>query len=166
MSVTSFHFFFMFACSLLIYYTVLQKFQWQALLLFSVYFFGMSSGWKMGIIFLANAAVTGYLAVHMSRFKEAGNEKAAKCMLVSGVFFNAAVLAVLKYSHFFIYNWNILLRFFHKEPLLETLQLDAPIGISFYTLISIGYLADVYWGLAEAEKNPFKMALLLGYYPQ
>ena len=100
MSVTSFHFFFMFACSLLIYYTVLQKFQWQALLLFSVYFFGMSSGWKMGIIFLANAAVTGYLAVHMSRFKEAGNEKAAKCMLVSGVFFNAAVLAVLKYSHF------------------------------------------------------------------
>ncbi len=165
MSVTSFHFFCAFAVSLAVYYTVPKKCQWQAIFLFSIYFFVQSSGWKTGIFFLADAAATAYAAVWTGKAKTEGNAKAARRFLVLGLSVDIAVLAVLKYSPFFVYNWNLLVRLAGRGPLLEPLSLNAPIGISFYTLISIGYLADVYWGLAEAEKNPFKTALLIGYYP-
>lgn len=165
MSVTSFHFYCMFALSLAVYYMIPRKFQWLVLLMSSIYFFVQSSGWKMGIIFLPAVIVTGCLAVKINRFQKARKEKLAKRAVVFGIFVNTAILAVLKYNYFFVYNWNILMRFFRVPLLLEAPHLNAPIGISFYTLMSVGYLADVYWGITEAEKNPFKMVLLLGYYP-
>ena len=41
-----------------------------------------------------------------------------------------------------------------------------PIGISFYTLQAISYIADVYWKKIPAEKNLMKLALFLGFFPQ
>ena len=40
-----------------------------------------------------------------------------------------------------------------------------PIGISFYTLSAIGYMADVYWGKVKAEYSLVKTALFLGFFP-
>lgn len=41
----------------------------------------------------------------------------------------------------------------------------APIGISFYTLRMIGYLADVYRGTTSAEKNFLRFALFVSFFP-
>ena len=41
-----------------------------------------------------------------------------------------------------------------------------PMGISFYTLMSLGYLFDVYRETQEAEKNLFRYALFVSYFPQ
>ncbi len=41
-----------------------------------------------------------------------------------------------------------------------------PIGISFYTFQSMGYLLDVYWKKTKAEKNLFRFALFLSFFPQ
>ena len=41
-----------------------------------------------------------------------------------------------------------------------------PMGISFYVFQSTGYVIDVYRGTAKAEKNPFKLALFVAYFPQ
>ena len=40
------------------------------------------------------------------------------------------------------------------------------IGISFYMLKSIGYLADVYRGDTKAEHNPLMLALFVSFFPQ
>lgn len=40
-----------------------------------------------------------------------------------------------------------------------------PLGISFYTLSAIGYMADVYWKKIEPEKNIAKLALFLSFFP-
>lgn len=41
-----------------------------------------------------------------------------------------------------------------------------PLGISFYTLQIISYLADVYHGKIHAQKNPAKYALFVLFFPQ
>ena len=41
-----------------------------------------------------------------------------------------------------------------------------PLGISFYTFQSAGYILDVYRGKAEVEKNPLKLALFVSFFPQ
>lgn len=40
-----------------------------------------------------------------------------------------------------------------------------PLGISFYTLSAIGYMADVYWKKVEPERNIAKLALFLSFFP-
>ena len=45
-------------------------------------------------------------------------------------------------------------------------KIAVPIGISFYTLQAIGYMADVYWGKIPAERHLGKVALFLGFFPQ
>ena len=49
---------------------------------------------------------------------------------------------------------------------LGFLTLGLPLGISFYMFQSMGYVVDVYRGTVEAEKNFFRLALFVSYFPQ
>lgn len=45
-------------------------------------------------------------------------------------------------------------------------HIGTPIGTSFYTLMAISYLVDVYRETIPADKNPAKLALFLSFFPQ
>ena len=47
----------------------------------------------------------------------------------------------------------------------SALHLLAPLGISFYTFSSVGYVLDVYNGKMEAERNPVVLASYLAFFP-
>ena len=53
-----------------------------------------------------------------------------------------------------------------KGGTLSFLTLGLPMGISFYMFQSMGYVVDVYRGTAKAERNPFKLALFVSFFPQ
>ena len=55
---------------------------------------------------------------------------------------------------------------FGGVPLLAARHLLLPIGISFYTLQAIGYMADIYWKKIPAGQSLGKVALFLGFFPQ
>lgn len=48
----------------------------------------------------------------------------------------------------------------------ERFNLIAPIGISFFTFKSLGYLVEVYRGKCEPEKSPLNFAIYLSFFPQ
>jgi alginate O-acetyltransferase complex protein AlgI len=69
--------------------------------------------------------------------------------LVVSLVSNLGVLAIFKYANFFIDTVNA----FVPRPLVPTLNVVLPIGISFYTFESMSYVIDVYRGKVRAARR-------------
>ena len=90
------------------------------------------------------------------RFKQRKKWIAALVLLI-----NFGILAALKYRNFAAHNMNLLFGT-HFSPA----KLLLPLGISFYTFQSMGYLIDVYRGKYAPDRNPFRFALFVSFFPQ
>lgn len=182
---TSLAFFIFFAITLLVYYLVPKKIQWIILLLASAFFYA-SFSWKFLFFVIATVITIYFGARYISNLSKVEEQKLQsenldreakkaiknaikkkkKLMLTFVIVFNIGILAVLKYGNFFIFNFQSLMELFgwHQHSLM--LNLILPLGISFYTFQSVGYLVDVYWGKVQAQQNIFKLALFVSYFPQ
>ena len=76
------------------------------------------------------------------------------------------LLFYFKYTNFFIGNINSVLSKIGYSKQLPSFDIILPIGISFFIFQAIGYTIDVYRGEIEAEKNPFRYALFVSFFPQ
>ena len=94
-------------------------------------------------------------------YKEKVKSKQKKYLLIC-LLFDLGILAVLKYTNFVISNVNSISRFFNAGE-LSFLDIAFPMGISFYTFQSVGYLVDVYRGKYLPEKNIGKFALFVSF---
>ena len=77
------------------------------------------------------------------------------------LFVNFGILAALKYRNFAADNMNLLF-----GTHFSTAKLLLPLGISFYTFQSMGYLIDIYRGKYAPDRNPFRFALFVSFFPQ
>ena len=93
-------------------------------------------------------------------------QKQSRRVLFLGTAILLGVLAYLKYYNFFVQNVSGILEVFHLPFSPEEKSLIMPIGISFYTLQAVSYMADVYWGKIKAERSLEKTALFLAFFPQ
>lgn len=172
----------------ILYYVVPKKTQWILLLCANAYFYFYSES-KIYFVFIGVTIVTTYLAALLTdknlvkqqtyikenkasldkeakkAYKESMRKKRA-LILVTTLVCNFGILAVLKYSNFTISNINGVISAFGGKTELSKLNLVLPLGISFYTFQSMGYLIDVYRGKYPAERNIFKFALFVSFFPQ
>ncbi|MDD2216569.1 MAG: MBOAT family protein, partial [Eubacteriales bacterium] len=79
---------------------------------------------------------------------------------------NLAILFFFKYFDFFIENVNRILSYVGMELITPTFDVILPVGISFYTFQALSYTMDVYRGEIYTEKNLFKYALFVSFFPQ
>lgn len=78
-------------------------------------------------------------------------------------------LGLLSYTKF----TNMIIDLLHRAMTglgVRTIQLSeitiiVPLGISYYTFSSVGYVLDVYWKKYRAERNFFKYLLFVFYFP-
>jgi len=89
-----------------------------------------------------------------------------KIVLILCILFNISFLFFFKYMNFFKLNTNLILNSLNIDFNFNLVKYIAPIGISFYTLSALAYIIDVYNGKIEADKNFFKVALYLSFFPQ
>lgn len=89
-----------------------------------------------------------------------------KLILASALTANLGILIFLKYYNFLAGGLNDLLGLAGLDFSAPVMRLFLPLGISFYTFQSMGYMIDVYRGNVEAEKNPLKFALFIAFFPQ
>ncbi len=171
----------------LLYYTLPKKWQWPFLLVASYVFYFIAS--PSYVVFILTTTISTYLVSlkldqletrqkeylkahkgEISReekkeYKAGVRARKWKWLLLC-LFFNLGILAVLKYTNFTIANINGILEAFHSDGTLSFVDLVLPMGISFYTFQTMGYIIDVYRGTSSAEKNPFKLALFVSFFPQ
>ncbi len=48
---------------------------------------------------------------------------------------------------------------------INPMKLTSPLGMSFWMMIGIGFLTDVYWGTVKGKTGLLKPALMLGFFP-
>ena len=82
-------------------------------------------------------------------------KKRKRVWMLAALILNFAILAVLKYT-------DDICGIIGHSPM----GLLLPLGISFYTFQSTGYLLDVYNGKAVPERNPLKFCLFVSFFPQ
>lgn len=172
------------AVVLLAYYLVPKKAQWPLLLVASYIFYWCASPWYLLFIGVTtvstygisrllervNATQKAYLVEHKAELdKEAKKAYKAKMkakkwhLLLICLIFNLGILSVTKYTNFVINNINAFLSGSSKLALVDMI---VPLGISFYTFQSMGYIIDVYRDKQPAQKNFFKLALFVSFFPQ
>ncbi len=184
---TSYEFILFVGIVLFLYYVLPKKWQWPFLLIASYYFYFRAN--PSYLLYIVATTVTTYLATRAIqsrkdkfevRFQEVKKqlsrderkivkEKEKKkqfWIMLACLLFNLGILAVVKYTNFAISNVNSLLGVFGSNTELSFVNLILPMGISFYTFQSMGYLIDIYWGKYPAERNPFKFALFVSFFPQ
>lgn len=186
MQFTSFAFILFAAITLLLYFTVMKKRQWW-LLLAASYVFYFFVGAQYLIFILYTTAVTYLTAVWMQKRADAEEryvlenrdrmEKAERktfrarekkrrfAILIAGLCLGFGMLSVLKYTGFVLDGVNSILRMAGQNT-VRIPSLLLPLGISFYTFQSMGYLIDVYRQKARAERNPARLALFVSFFPQ
>ena len=144
-----------------LYYIVPKKMQWIALLLFSyVYYLWGGANYLVYIVF--STAVTYGFALLTEHLRLSGKPAGLRKKVTAlGLICNFGMLGIVKYSAFAAANLNAL---FHLN--LPHTGILFPLGISFYTFQSSGYLLDVYWEKVSPEKNPARYALFVSYFPQ
>lgn len=188
MSYTTLKFLFFVAVVFAAYFLFpVKKYKWTVLLAASYYFY-LLTGYKYAAYILFTTATTYFGALWMDRIAQrakltleenkklwdrdqkktfkAGIKKRRQAIATATVVVNLGILGFLKYYNFFAGSLNDVLGGFGVSFSVPTLQLILPLGISFYTFQSMGYVIDVYREKVQAERNFFKIALFVSFFPQ
>ena len=170
--------FFLLVLGLLIIYSVLPKrFRYLALLAGSLVFYALAGRGYLPFLCITILTVYGtalllgrsletqkaYVAEHrkdlpreaLSAYKTAQSRR-RNVLFLACLLLNLGLLAALKYTSFVLQAV--------KAPYAVSWVL--PLGISFYTFQSVGYLIDVKRGKYPPEKNLLRYALFASFFPQ
>ena len=188
MSFTTVNFLLFVAATVLLYFLLpLKKCKWVVLLAAS-YFFYLCASYKFAAFILFTTISTYLFALWIDKVSQNSKAKVKankanwdkeqkkkyknkikiqkRLIMALVLVLNFGILAFLKYYNFFAGSLNDLLGIFGIGFSAPTLKLILPLGISFYTFQSMGYIVDVYREKVAPEKNPLKLALFVSFFPQ
>ena len=145
-----------------LYWALPHKFRWILMLIASYYFY---MSWNVKYVFLI--LLTTVISYGAARFLE--NEKSRKkkkCILTGSTILCLGVLFFFQYFNFISLSAANFLSLFTIQLNPITLNLLLPVGISFYTFQTLGYVIDVYRGDIAAEHHFGYYAAFISFFPQ
>lgn len=141
------------------YWSLFRRRQWLLLLGASYYFY---FSWKplYGLILLGATAVSYLCALAMGRWPQV-----KRVWLALGLLALFGTLFAFKYANFAGTTLALLLQRFGIDFTLPHFSWLLPLGISFFTFQTAGYLIDVFRGKIPAEKHLGYYALFVSFFP-
>ncbi len=145
-----------------LYWLMPHRFRWAFLLLASYYFY-MSWNPQYIVLILGTTAISFFAALLIEK---CDTVRAKKMVLAGAVFVCLGVLFCFKYFNFMSASLVELcsLLAINLHPI--TLNVLLPVGISFYTFQTMGYVIDVYRGNVKAERHFGEYAAFISFFPQ
>ncbi|MBQ9761778.1 MAG: MBOAT family protein [Oscillospiraceae bacterium] len=185
MAYTSLMFLAFLLLTVVVYYIVPKKWQWSVLLVAS-YGFYLSSGVEQVLYILFTTLFSYFAARWMQKLrddnqaqidamgeitkdekramKKAVNKKIHTIQVVT-VLVNLLILGLVKFANTFVRTFNEMFAFFQWDASIPLVNILVPLGLSYYTFNSIGYLIDVGRGKYPAEKHLGKFSLFVSFFP-
>ncbi|MCL2188280.1 MAG: MBOAT family protein [Defluviitaleaceae bacterium] len=181
---TSAHFLLFLLILFALYQCTPQKLRWAALLLGSMVFYAFAG--PIFLLYICTTIIVTYICtMGMRRVWEKSAQRSdftedkqlrkqykaeakaiSKRWLVSALVIVLGLLAMVKYTDFVIGNTNVVLGWLGVDRSFGFMRFALPMGISFYTFQTVGYLLDVHRQKAQPLANPLKLALFVSFFPQ
>lgn len=154
-----------------VYYLVPKRLRYLWLLVVSYYFYMQWNPIYLSLLFLCTLItyIGGLILERTKSIKMETEEKSSrrkKLCIILCIAISLGILGFFKYASFGISLFNRALSCIGITLVSWKLDILLPVGISFYTLQALGYLIDVYRGDIYAEKNFFRYALFVSFFPQ
>ena len=144
-----------------IYWLTPPRYRWGVLLVSSYYFY-MSANASYIFLILLTTAVSFCTALLIEKTEKQKKKKLymgiALCVCLGLLFF-------FKYFNFLSSSVTAVLSRFSISMSPVTLKLVLPVGISFYTFQTLGYVLDVYHGKIKACRNLGRYAAFVSFFP-
>ena len=140
-------------------------------LLAASYFFYMCWNAKYALLLLFTTAVTYLSGLLLERIKQSSRtpvrrRRAMNLVVALSFASNLLILFWFKYYNFAVVTLTQLFARIHVQLHIPTFDILLPVGISFFTFQALSYTMDVYRDDIYAEKNFFRYALFVSFFPQ
>ncbi len=151
------------------YFVIPHRFRYLFLLACS-YFFYMCWNPEYALLLLTSTAITyasGLLLAAADRIGDERRRVRRRKLYVALSF--ACNLLILFFFKYYGFAASTVVKLFGKLGIalsVPAFDVILPVGISFYTFQALSYTMDVYRGEVRAEKNFFKYALFVSFFPQ
>jgi D-alanyl-lipoteichoic acid acyltransferase DltB (MBOAT superfamily) len=132
------------------------------LLLAASYYFYAAWDWRFLGLLLASTIVDYSAALAIDR---SSSPRRRKTILTLSLGFNLAMLGFFKYFNFFGDNLHVIFGALGWQVDFFTVRVLLPIGISFYTFMTMSYVIDVYRREIPATRNLLDFAVFIAYFP-
>lgn len=175
------------ALLVVVFYLVPKRFQWVCLLAASCVFYA-SAGLRNCVYIIITAASAygaglwmqsmgdkskAYLKANKDTLdrdaKKAWKAKVTRerrLIMTACLLLNFGLLCLFKYAGFVLRQVNELTLLLGGRGIDTVWSLITPLGISFYTFQTMGYVADVYWEKCPAQRSFPKLLLFTSFFPQ
>lgn len=140
-------------------------------LLVASYFFYMCWNPKYILLLMTSTFITYLSGIVMEKIKQSDREESKKVKLknltvAASFVLNIGMLFYFKYINFALDVITDILGLFHISVSVPVFDVVLPVGISFYIFQALSYTMDVYRDEIYAEKNIFRYALFVSFFPQ
>jgi alginate O-acetyltransferase complex protein AlgI len=126
------------------------------------YYFYAAWDWRFLSLLIGSTVVDYSMARYIGRTADPGRRRLA---LIVSLVYNLGVLGFFKYFNFFERSLARLFELVGWQLDLVTLNVILPIGISFYTFMTISYVIDVYRREIQPATDFIDFALFVCYFP-
>ena len=132
------------------------------LLLIASYYFYAAWDYRFVALLAASTLVDYTCGLVLGRMTD---ERRRRLVMWLSIGFNLAMLGFFKYFNFFADNLHALFAAMGWQLDFVTLRVLLPIGISFYTFVTMSYVIDVYRREIEPTRNLVDFAVFVAYFP-
>ncbi len=158
----SLEFLIFFPIVVLAYFLIPQRVRYLWLLGASYYFY-MCWNAEYALLMATSTVITWLSGIFIGRAKTG---RGKKLTVAASFVLNLAILFYFKYFYFTMDNINMVRQMLGLSQLVPKFDVILPVGISFYTFQALSYTMDVYRNEVVPEKNFFRYALFVSFFPQ